>query len=149
MRSQHQNCYGCLARASQAICGLKSGHKFNLTRICYVNNFLNFFRNVLGILHPQNLKERKSISRNSPEILSFCNSHNIRTITIHTEIITNENLEILFRFCFRNRKANKFPQILFRMCFRNGHVGHAQATTTGHTYESKSNPRDFLSLSLS
>ena len=39
--------------------------------------------------------------------------------TIRTETITNENLEILFRFRFRNGKANKFPQIFFRICFRN------------------------------
>ena len=57
--------------------------------------------------------------------------------TIRTEIITNENLEILFCFRFRNGKANKFPQIFFRICFRNGHVGHAQATAAGHTYEAK------------
>ena len=64
-------------------------------------------------------------------------------------MITNENLEILFRFRFRNGKANKFPQICFRICFRNGHVGHTQATTAGHTYKINLNPRDFLSLSLS
>ena len=58
-------------------------------------------------------------------------------ITIRTEMITNENLEILFRFRFRNGKANKFPQIFFCIRFRNGHVGHAQATAAGHTYESK------------
>ena len=52
---------------------------------------------------------------------------------IRTEILINENLEILFRF--RNGKANEFPQIFFHSCFRNGHVGHAQATTTGHTFE--------------
>ena len=50
-------------------------------------------------------------------------------------MITNENLEILFRFRFRNGKANKFPQIFFCICFRNGRVGHAQATTAGHAYE--------------
>ena len=55
--------------------------------------------------------------------------------SIHTKMITNENLEILSRFRFRNGKANKFPQIFFRICFCNGHVGHAQATTAGHTYE--------------
>ena len=55
--------------------------------------------------------------------------------TICTETITNENLEILFRFRFRNGKANKFPQIFFCICFRHGHVGHAQATTTGHACE--------------
>ena len=50
--------------------------------------------------------------------------------------ITNENLEILSRFRFRNGKANRFPQVLifFCICFRNDHVGHTQATTTGHTY---------------
>ena len=56
-------------------------------------------------------------------------------VTIHTETTTNENLEILFRFRFRNGKAIKFPQIFFRICFRNDHVGHTQATTAGHTYE--------------
>ena len=65
------------------------------------------------------------------------------------ETITNENLEILFRFHFRNGKANKFPQIFFRICFRSDHVGHVQARTPGHTYEINLNPRDFLSLSLS
>ena len=50
-------------------------------------------------------------------------------------MITNENLEILLCFRFRNGKANKFPQILFRICFRNGHVGQMKDTTTGHTYE--------------
>ena len=70
-------------------------------------------------------------------------------ITIHTETITNENLEILFHFRFRNGKTNEFSQIFFRFRFRNDHVGHAQATTAGLTYEINSNPRDFLSLSLS
>ena len=55
--------------------------------------------------------------------------------TIRTEMITNENLEIFFRFRFRNGKANKFAQIFFRFRFRNDHVGHAQARTAGHTYE--------------
>ena len=55
--------------------------------------------------------------------------------TIRTETITNENLEILFRFCFRNGKPNKSPQIFFHFRFRNDHVGHAQATTAGLTYE--------------
>ena len=65
-------------------------------------------------------------------------------------MITNKNLEICFRIRFRNGKAaNKFPQIFFRFCFRNDHVGHAQATTAGHTYEINLNPGDFLSLSLS
>ena len=54
---------------------------------------------------------------------------------MRTETITNENQEILFRFRFRNGKANKFQQIFFRICFGSDHVGHAQATTPGHTYE--------------
>ena len=61
------------------------------------------------------------------------NSLGIFSGTIRTEMITNENLEILFRLRFRNGKANKFPQIFFRICFHSGHVGHAQVTTTGHT----------------
>ena len=69
--------------------------------------------------------------------------------TIHTRTITNENLRICFRFGFRNGKANQFPQIFFCICFRNDHVGQAQATTVGQTYEKKSNPKDFLSPSLS
>ena len=48
-------------------------------------------------------------------------------------------LGICFRLRFRNGKANQFPQIFFRICFRNDHVGQAQATTAGHTYEKKSN----------
>ena len=60
-----------------------------------------------------------------------------RGITIRTETITNENLEILFRFRFRNGKANKIPQIVFRICFHNDHVGHTQSTTASHTYEIK------------
>ena len=55
--------------------------------------------------------------------------------TIRTEMITNENLEILFGFRFRNGKANEFPQIFFCFRFCNGHVGHAQVITAGHTYE--------------
>ena len=47
--------------------------------------------------------------------------------TIHMETITNENLEILFCFHFRNGKANKLPQIFFRICFR---LGQQQATLT-------------------
>ena len=54
--------------------------------------------------------------------------------------ITNENLEILFRFRFRNGKANKYPQICFRICFHNADVGHAEGTTTGHIYEKYENP---------
>ena len=54
---------------------------------------------------------------------------------IRTEMTTNENLEILFRFRSRNGKAIKFPQIFFRICICNDHVGHAQATTAGHAYE--------------
>ena len=68
---------------------------------------------------------------------------------IRTATITDENLEILFRFRFRNGKANKFPQIFFRFRFRNDHVGHAQAATAGLTYEINSSPQDFLSLSRS
>ena len=62
---------------------------------------------------------------------------------------TNEHLEMLFPFRFRNGKAQTFPQMFFRFHFRNDHVGHAQATTAGLTYEINENPRDFLSLSLS
>ena len=58
-------------------------------------------------------------------------------------MITNENLEILFRFRFRNGKANVFPQIFFRICFCNGHVGHAQATITGHTHRTKKKSQRF------
>ena len=65
------------------------------------------------------------------------------------ETITNENLGSFFHFRFRNGQANKIPQIFFRICFRNDRVGHAHATTAGHTYERNQNPRDFLSLSLS
>ena len=54
---------------------------------------------------------------------------------IRTETITNESLETLFPFRFRNGKANRFPQIFFRIRFRNDHVGDAQATTASHTYE--------------
>ena len=50
-------------------------------------------------------------------------------------MITNENQEILFRFRFRNGKANKIPQIFFHICFCNDHVGHAQVITAGHAYE--------------
>ena len=55
-------------------------------------------------------------------------------VTIRTETIWNENLDILFRFRFRNGQASKFPEIFFRICFRSDHVGHAQARTAGHTY---------------
>ena len=54
--------------------------------------------------------------------------------TICAETITNENQEILFCVCFRNGQDNILPQI-FCICFHNDHVGHAQATTTGDTYE--------------
>ena len=60
-----------------------------------------------------------------------------RCTQTRTDMITNENQEILLCFRFCNGKANKFRQSFFRICFRNGHVGHAQATTTGHTYEYK------------
>ena len=60
-----------------------------------------------------------------------------RHTTIHTKTITNENPGICFRFLFRNGKAQKFPQIFFCIWFRSDHVGHAQATTAGHTYENK------------
>ena len=56
-------------------------------------------------------------------------------------MITYENVEILFRFRFGNGKAiNKFPQMFFCTCFRNDDVGHAHATTVGHTYEIDSIP---------
>ena len=45
--------------------------------------------------------------------------------------------------------ADELPQIFFRICFRNDHVGQAQATTAGQTYEINQNPRNVLSLSLS
>ena len=69
------------------------------------------------------------------EHLPEINNETLRKCTIRKETITNENLEILFCFRFRNGKANKFPQIIFRFRFRNDHVGHAQATTAGLTYE--------------
>ena len=68
-------------------------------------------------------------------------------ISIRRDMITNEDLEMSFRFHFRNGKANQFPLIFLRMAFVINHVGHAQATTAGHTYEKKT--RDFLSLSPS
>ena len=63
---------------------------------------------------------------------------------IHTITITNENLDILFRFCFRNGKANEFPQIFCCVCFHNDHVGHTQATSAGHTYKTTSSPEIFF-----
>ena len=54
-------------------------------------------------------------------------------VTIRKETITNGNLEILFCFRFCNGRTTKFLQIFFRICFHNDHVGHAQATTAGHT----------------
>ena len=50
-------------------------------------------------------------------------------------LVNPVNLEIVFRFRFRNGKANKFPQIFFRIFFRNEHVGYTQATTAGQTYD--------------
>ena len=52
-------------------------------------------------------------------------------------------------FAFVMEKADKFPQIWYCICFRNDHVGHAQATTAGHTYEVNLNPGGSLSLSVS
>ena len=79
----------------------------------------------------------------------FLGRRSSAAILIHIKMITNEDLEICFRIRCRNGKAKKFPQIFFRICFRNDHVGHAQATTAGHTYEIDSNPGNYLSLSLS
>ena len=59
-------------------------------------------------------------------------------------MITNENLEILFRFRCRHGEASKLPPMFVRFCFRNNHVGHAQATTAGHTYETISNPSNLV-----
>ena len=51
-------------------------------------------------------------------------------------------------FAFVMERQIKAPRVFFRICFCNDHVGHAQATITGHTYEDHhQNPRDFLSLS--
>ena len=70
--------------------------------------------------------------------------------TICTETITNENLEMFFfAFAFVMERQTDSPQIFFHIRFCNDHVGHAQATTAGHTYEKEQIPRDFLSLSLS
>ena len=68
-------------------------------------------------------------------------------ITIRTEIVTNENLGMFVCFRSRNGKAGVVPQIFFRICFHNEHVGHAEATAAGETYETNQNPRDFLSFS--
>ena len=65
----------------------------------------------------------------------WCVVFHFRPITTRTEIITNEDLEMLFRFCFRDGKANIFLQIFFRICFCNDHVGYVQATTAGHAYD--------------
>ena len=54
----------------------------------------------------------------------------------------------LFCFRFHKGKANNFPEIFFRVCLRNHHVGHAQATTAGHTYEISLHPGGYLSLWL-
>ena len=61
-------------------------------------------------------------------------------VTIRTDMITNENLEIFSRFRFRNGTGNNFLQIFFRICFRNELVGHAHAPRTGHTYEKNKIP---------
>ena len=54
--------------------------------------------------------------------------------TIRTEMITNENLEILFCFRFRNGKANKFPRFSFVFAFvmvmLGTHKPQQQATLT-------------------
>ena len=80
---------------------------------------------------------RQEVGRNNTQwmskIIQICVC--VCNISICTATITNENLESLFCFRFRNGKANKFPQIFFRFRFRNDHVGHAQATTAGLTYE--------------
>ena len=49
-------------------------------------------------------------------------SQKMSRITIRTEMITNENLEILFCFRFRNGKASKFLKFFFRICFRNDQI---------------------------
>ena len=85
------------------------------------------------------LTEKRCIEhRRVPEPMQQIHTHGFMEdlqvpSAIRTEMITNENLEILFQFCCG--KATKFPQVIFRICFRNGHVGHAQATTAGHTHE--------------
>ena len=40
--------------------------------------------------------------------------------------------------------AKKSPQICFGVCFCNEHVGHAQATATGHTHETMEIPEIFF-----
>ena len=51
------------------------------------------------------------------------NSHKKTSLNIPSyhphKTITNENLEICFRFRFRNGKANKIPLIFFCICFCN------------------------------
>ena len=72
--------------------------------------------------------------------------------TFRTDMITNENLGICFRFRFRFRNG-KSKQILSAFFFRAFafvmSMFGSQATTRSHTYEEKLNLRDSLSLSLS
>ena len=96
---------------------------------------------------------QKLIPNNFPPCIDFCagGTHHYKRRCKRGNphgTITNENLEILFCFRFRNGKANNVLQIFFRMCFRNDHVGHAQATTAGHAYKKNYNPRDSPSLLL-
>ena len=103
--------------------------------------FLGIFE---GGSHLQNLWERRTFQGITYEIRNFFEKFILETFfvsnnfvsegTIRTEMITNENLEILFCFRFRNGKTNKFPQIVFRICFCIDHVGYVQDTTAGHAY---------------
>ena len=109
-------------------------------------NIVNYYAEVFSLRPPDLLRRGRFLRREQCmytlgnwrlfrggcDSKSQCDS---KCTTIRTETITNENLEILFRFRFRNGKANKFPHIFFRFRFRNDHVGHAQATTAGLTYE--------------
>ena len=49
----------------------------------------------------------------------------------------------IFAFRFRNGKTINFPWIFFSICFRNDHVGQAQTTTAGHTYEKQIKSKRF------
>ena len=94
----------------------------------------------VGNHKPQEGSSNAGMSRRTKctfKMCTFVTPWSRRTLTIRTETITNENLEIIFCFRFRNGKANKFPQIFFRICFRNDDVGHTQATTASHTYKTK------------
>ena len=64
--------------------------------------------------------------------------------TIRMERITDNKSGDLVRFRFRNGMTNQFPQIFFRVCLCSDHVGHAQATTAGHTYEKMRIPEIFF-----